>query len=75
LAFAGPADRLQSTSYAGGKTEGKAMSTGTEHRDVLEEWTVAWFEARGLQVNGEQMLVSVEGFEPLFHMDDDPGGY
>lgn len=49
---------------------------GTEAAfNQLLDLTADWFAARGMQVNREEMLVSVDGYEPLFHIDKDPGSF
>ena len=35
--------------------------------DQLLAWTAGWFEARGVVVDRDNMLVAVEGYEPLFY--------
>lgn len=41
----------------------------------LLTWTAEWFAARGIQVNHEQMLIQVPGYQPLFLFDSEPGAF
>lgn len=41
----------------------------------LIEWTADWLAARGFMVDRDRMLVSVPGYQPLFHCDSDPGAF
>lgn len=41
----------------------------------LLDWTANWFMARGMSVNPAEMLVAVPEYQPLFHVDNDPGAF
>lgn len=41
----------------------------------LLDWTADWFEAQGYVVNRDEQLMKVPGYQPLFYVDSEPGGY
>jgi hypothetical protein len=53
-------------------------SVGTSIDAALQQlmsYTATWLEARGFHIDYQDMLVKVDGYEPLFHRDDDPGAF
>lgn len=50
----------------------RAVSAPREALDQLLDWTADWLQAGGLDVDRANMLVAADGYEPLYHVDDDP---